>query len=455
MKFNSNELSDFARYYGFHYDCCSPEVIIQDFMLDAQRGLRGEESYMMMIPSYIKPESSTGSGKTVLALDAGGTNFRGALVSFDKTGKAVTQNTIKTYMPGSRGRVSAKDFYNAIADVCEPLLKNASCDVHGIGFCFSYGVKITEDGDAYPEVFSKEIDAPEVLGKPLGKAVIEVLKSRGVKTPERIILLNDTTAALLTGVASVPARFPSKLSQDGLPAKDEYGVPAGPIIGLILGTGFNIAYPEKVIPKIGYNSDKPQIMVTEAGNLYFRYRGILDKRFDSLTKAPGMYSTEKALSGAYLGDLSLIIFKQAIKDGVLSFEKQEEILAMENLQTRDLNAFLHAPLSRATSFGALFGTGEVDAAASVYYLASIVTERAALLTASLTAAAAIKASEDYNPMSPVRIAVEGTTYQIYHCMKEAFESRLRDILATAGTRYAIVTPVEQASLIGAAVAALT
>jgi hexokinase len=39
-------------------------------------------------------------------------------------------------------------------------------------------------------------------------------------------------------------------------------VEAGPVVGFILGTGINTAYPEKCIPKIGYDSaENPQIVV--------------------------------------------------------------------------------------------------------------------------------------------------------------------------------------------------
>ncbi|MDR2521401.1 MAG: hexokinase, partial [Spirochaetaceae bacterium] len=88
------------------------------------------------------------------------------------------------------------------------------------------------------------------------------------------------------------------------------------------------------------------------------------------------------------------------------------------------------------------------------YLAGIITERAALITSALTAGAVIKARAG-NPLAPVRIAVEGSTYLLYHFLRESFEARLRSALMAAGIHDYVITPVGQASLIGAAVAALS
>jgi hexokinase len=55
----------------------------------------------------------------------------------------------------------------------------------------------------------------------------------------------------------------------------------------------------------------------------------------------------------------------------------------------------------------------------------------------------------------VRIAVEGTTYMIYKHMRRALESWLHFMLYSDKPRPYVIAPVEQASLFGAAVAALS
>jgi hexokinase len=452
--FNPAELADFARYYGFHYDNCDPVALVRDILFDMERGLRGQPSSLPMIPAYLSPISHVPPGKTVIALDAGGTNLRAARVRFDEAGKVQAEGIRKVPMPGTRGQVTAEAFFDEMAEVTAPLLEGQADDIEGIGFCFSYPMEVQQDGDGILMAFSKEVDAPGVIGKSIGGGLREALKRRKVQVPERIILLNDTVATLLSGLAEIPP--------DGGRGKgaDRYGTAGGPVIGFILGTGFNTAYPEKNIPKIGFASERAQIVVCETGTFAPRWLGVLDREFDAGTKNPGAYTMEKATAGAYLGPLTFHIIKQAVRDGALKFKKSGEFLAWPGLQTKDLNAFMHAPLAGGsgaggTSIGDLFGLDERGALASFVYLTSIVTQRAALFSAAVVAAAVERVGGGYDPFSPVRIAVEGTTYVVYKGMREALESYLHTMLAADKPRSYIIAPVEQASLFGAAVAALS
>jgi hexokinase len=298
--------------------------------------------------------------------------------------------------------------------------------------------------------FSKEVDAPDVIGKAIGAGLRGALKKRGVAVPERIALLNDTVATLLSGLAEIPA--------DGGTRKgpDTYGVEGGPVIGFILGTGMNVAYPETRIPKIGFDSpDAPQIVVCETGSFRTRYTGRLDEEFDSTLKNPGQYTFEKTMAGAYLGPLTLHMLKKAVSDGILAFRRSEDILAMDSLQTKDLNAFMHAPLTGEGPIASLFQKDERDALSSLVFLTSIITERAALFAAAAVAAAVERTGAGFDPFVPVRIAVEGTTYMIYKGMRKALESYLHAMLSAKAPRLVTIAPVEQASLFGAAVAALS
>jgi hexokinase len=298
--------------------------------------------------------------------------------------------------------------------------------------------------------FSKEVDAPDVIGKSIGKGLREALARKGINYKGRIVMLNDTVATLLSGLAEIPS--------DGEEVKtaDKYGSHGGPVIGFILGTGFNTAFPEKSIPKIGFRSDaSPQIVVCETGGFAHGFQGILDREYDATTKNPGVYTLEKATSGAYLGPLTLHILKQAVKDGLLAFKRSGDLLAMPNLQTRDLNQFMHHPLAAEGPIGALIGLDEADALATVQYITSIVTERGALFSAAVVGATVERVHAGFEPSAPVRVAVEGTTYMIYKGMRKALESWLHLMLVSGKPRSYVMAPVEQASLFGAAVAALS
>ncbi|MDR2510743.1 MAG: hexokinase [Spirochaetaceae bacterium] len=455
LPFNPKEIDDFARYYGFHYDCIDKASLLRDFCVDMERGLRGESSSMPMIPSHLSPVYSAPAGKTVVAFDAGGTNLRVSRVQFDESGRPVPVITERAPMPGTRGRLSAEEFYDALAHTAAPCFKDGG-EIAGIGFCFSYEMTVTKDGDGIPTAMSKEVDAPEVMGKSLGAGLRGALKKLGIHAPERIIFLNDTTATLLSGIAQIPARYADKTT-DGSPlAKDRIGIESGEVMGFILGTGLNTAYPEKNIPKIGFSSnERPQIIVAESGAYNPRCLGRLDREFDALTTQPGFHTLEKAAAGAYLGPLSLYIIKKAVEEKLLRFEKQDELLAMPKLETRDLNEFLHRPLALEGRLGSLFSKNEHGVIAALCYLESIITERAALLAAGLIAGTAERIEAGYDPLRPFRIAIEGTTYVRYHHIRESIEARLRELLCRDTPRFYITATVDQASLFGAAVGALS
>jgi hexokinase len=447
--FDPSSLADFARSYGFHYDICDPSAMVRDVLLDMERGLSGKVSPMPMIPSYLHAINEVPLGKTVIALDAGGTNLRAARVSFKEAGKPETAGLTKIPMPGTQGRVSAEEFFDQIAVITAPLLEGGG-DIEGIGFCFSYPTGMKEDGDGVLISFSKEVDAPEVLGLSIVESFRKALLRRGLKKIPRIALLNDTVAALFSGLAEIPADC------GRIKGGDSYGAPPGPVVGFILGTGFNTAYPEKTIPKINFNSpDNPMIVVCESGTSVPRYRGILDHEFDATTKNPGAFTMEKTASGAYLGPFTFHVIKRAVADGVFNFRRSDEFARWPTMQTRDLNEFMHNPLSGKGPIGSLFGGDELDSIRSFAYLTSIVTQRGAYLSAAVVAAAVERMDSGYDPFSPVRIAVEGTTYVVYRGMRAALESALHLMLNRDKPRSYLITPVEQASLFGAAVAGLS
>ena len=454
--FNPQELSDFARYNGFHYDSLDPAALVKEILIDMERGLEGLSSSLPMIPSYISPISKVPPGKTVLALDAGGTNLRVSLVRFNEQGMAVPTETVKHPMPGTTGTVNATQFFDMIADVVLPVLSKAAA-IEGIGFTFSYPMEVQPDADGILMAFSKEVDAPDVVGKAVGAGLREALARKGHVYDGSIVLLNDTVATLLSGLATIPVDGGElSPSAEPLPFKNAYGFSGGPVIGFILGTGFNTAYPETKIPKIGFNSkDSPQIVVCETGNFNLRYRGPLDREFDNGTKSPGTYSLEKTTSGAYLGPLTLHILKQAVKDKVIRFKKSDEFLAIPRLGTSQVNEFFRVPLSGEGPIGSLFGLDEGGALAAVQYLTSIITERGALFSASVLAATVERMQAICEPYCPVRIAVEGTTYMLYKGMHRSLNAWLHTLLVKEKPRPYVITPVEQASLFGAAVAAMS
>lgn len=443
--FDPRALADFARYYGFHYDRCDRRGLVEDILVEMERGLRGDESSLPMLPSYISPAATLPTGARVLALDAGGTNLRAAVVRIGDDGSILPEEQSKAPMPGTQGRASARDFFSSIADLVQPLLAGAG-KIQGIGFCFSYPTEAQSDADGVLLEFSKEVDAPEVVGKAVGAELRAELERRGVALPERLVLLNDTTATLLSGLAGIPA--------DG--RTGSIGGPQGPVVGFILGTGTNVAYPEALIPKIGFDApDAPQVVVCETGNFNCRCTGRLDAAFDAGLRNPGAYTFEKTMAGAYLGGLSLFMLKRAVEDGVLNLRDPEAILGAPSMPTKDLTSFLRDPFGGEGLLSRVFSAEDRDSASSAAFLLSILVERAGFFAAASVAAAGIRTRGGFDPMAPLRVAVEGTTFKVVRGLRSAFEAHLHRMLSAEAPRSVVVSEVEQASLFGAAVAALS
>jgi hexokinase len=138
---------------------------------------------------------------------------------------------------------------------------------------------------------------------------------------------------------------------------------------------------------------------------------------------------------------------------------------METLPSFELNTFLHNPLAGDGLISGLFAKDELDAVAAAQYLATLVNERAGMLAAALVAGTIVHMTEQaverekypagLDPSRPIRVAIEGSTYMMYGQMRRALESHLHRMVNFDKPRSYLVRPVSQASLIGAAVAALS
>ena len=404
--------------------------ILGFFFSEMKKGLDGEESSLKMIPTYAGTPEKLLTGESVIVMDAGGTNFRTCLVTFDEEGKPVISDFKRVGMPGVEKEVSAEEFYSIFADSIERFMGKSG----RIGFCFSYAAEITEDHDGIPLLFSKEVKAPETIGKPLGKNILAVLEKRGYDVSFiKLSVVNDTVATLLA-------------------AKAESAVEASSYVGFILGTGTNTAYIEKNgnIGKIAL-SDGNQIINTESGSLRIELTD-LDKGFLQTTRDPNTYHMEKMISGAYLGPFCHYVISEAVKESVFSLDFAENFSTLDSLSTSDVGAFLGAPYNKENVLG--------KAAASdrdVTYLYTILKKivvRAAKLTAINLTAAALKGGVESSPAHPVVINADGTTFYKLPFLERYTRYYLDKILEEENGCWYRMVNIDSSPIIGAAISAL-
>ncbi|MHC4238214.1 MAG: hypothetical protein ACYSUC_00425 [Planctomycetota bacterium] len=82
-------------------------------------------------------------------------------------------------------------------------------------------------------------------------------------------------------------------------------------------------------------------------------------------------------------------------------------------------------------------------------------ERAAKLTAVNLSSVVLKSSQGENPCSPVCIVAEGTVFYGLKSLRARVEYYLKEYLEDKKQRYYEIVNVENATLIGAAIAGLT
>ena len=405
-----------------------------DFILsEMEKGLEEENgSSLQMIPTYVSPDDADiVPGKSVIVMDAGGTNFRTCLVTFDDNKQAVISDFQKVGMPGIKEEVSAPDFYSILADNIERLIDKSD----RIGFCFSYAATITKDHDGIPIVFSKEIKAPEVIGKPLGKNLLAELERRGHDVSDkRVAVVNDTVATLLAAKAGRPDN-------------------ASSYIGFILGTGTNTAYTEKnsAIAKIS-EMDGREIVNVESGCLALEL-GDLDKEFVSGTKDPAKYWFEKKISGAYLGPFAAHVIEAAVKEGVLTKAFGERFKTILPLDTTRMSHYLEDCHNPDYDLVKVVGDNEEDATA-LYRIIKAVIERAGKLTAINLTAAVLRSGEGKNPRLPVVINADGTTFYKTAFLEFYTKLYLDELLEKKHGRYYEMVRIDNSPTLGAAIAGL-
>ena len=152
----------FLNRHGFSAKGYDVNTVIDSLLYDMEKGLDVGPGVLdsmdpsePMIATWGLPPESSPKNQTVIVIDAGGTNFRSCLVTFDENGNSTISELEKTSMPGIEKELSKKDFFEAIAKNLDHLKNKAS----RIGFCFSYAMEITPDGDDRVIRFSKEIKA--------------------------------------------------------------------------------------------------------------------------------------------------------------------------------------------------------------------------------------------------------------------------------------------------------
>lgn len=421
----AKKVQDFLKEHGFYSDL-DLKKLAAEIQNDMIFGLSGKKSYQDMIPTYFDPSTIRIQEKSVIVIDAGGTNFRSSLVTFKKDGTSVISDFEKTKMPATDCELCKNDFFNQIAKNIDRF--KDKCDE--ICFCFSYAMAITDDHDGILINFSKEVKAPEVVGCKIGEELKNALGNAGWAKIPRVILLNDTVSALLAGAG-----------------KKNYSS----YIGFILGTGMNCAY---VQPKTNEYELERQIIVCESAKFGGFKNSDFDIILDEKSVHPGTAPLEKLCSGAYLGPLALEILQMGAKESLFSPEFNAAIGNREALSLIEVSTFLEDSDNKKGDFSDLFENEKANQedCSKIFVIFDALVNRMAQISASVIFAALLQCNEGKTKEEPICISCNGSSFFKTYKVMERTKSYLKKLTETTGIYYDLL-PNEADNTIGTAKAA--
>lgn len=298
--------------------------IIRDFHSEMQKGLSGFESSLKMIPSFTDRAKGIEKGKYI-ALDLGGTNFRVIAVELDGRGgftvSAVNKYAIdKQYMEGT-----GEQLFDFIANCIKSFIeenKISSDKRLELAFTFSFPVEQTNIAAGKLLTWTKGFTASNVVGKDIVVLLNEALKRIGIENLKVGALVNDTVGTLVAKSYTEPACD----------------------IGVILGTGTNACYPEKVVnikKWRGIPHKETMIINIEWGNFNKLPVTVYDKNVDTDSPNPGYQRLEKMVSGMFLGEILRVLVCDLIKrDLIFQDERAFNIFHdHRSLKTENMSLF--------------------------------------------------------------------------------------------------------------------
>jgi len=401
------------------HDLCVKNInaneILNAFIKEMNLGLRKKNSSLAMLNSYIKP-SLNWANETVAVIDAGGTNLRIGLAKINSNGSIDLHNFTKIDMPGRQKEIEPDEFYDLVSEK----LYDFKNDFSKIGFCFSYPTEIFPNKDGKLLYWTKEIKIPKMIGQFIGENLSKSLKRNNINS-KKITILNDTVATLLSGYT---IGIKKNISQ---------------YVGFILGTGTNSSC---IINDYIYN-------IESGGFSNFPFSEA-DNELDSISNNSGAYRFEKAISGAYLGTLTLKFIQKIICNDFLSESASALISSSQYLETAYFSELYDNKINKNNIFySSVFSQKDRDFIKLIF---SKIIERAALLAAINIAATIIISNKDIN--KKFLITADGSTLYKTPNLLKLIEKNLLNLLEDKNISYEIIK-VDDAPIMGAAIAAIS
>ncbi|RKO87403.1 hypothetical protein BDK51DRAFT_16571 [Blyttiomyces helicus] len=390
------------------------QSLVKVFVNDMKRGLRSDTSVFKMIPSHVTSRPNGTETGTVLALDLGGSNFRVCEVNLE--GKGVVRTRQRKFVVSDDLKTgTGEELFDFFADCVIAFLAEIKLpkDVNmKLGFTFSFPVQQLAINKGIAIQWTKGFTASGVEGKDVVGLLQDAFHRKGLKI-EVSALANDTVGTLIAHAY----------------------VDASTYVGVILGTGTNAAYVERVdqIPKWKGAAPSSGEMVINMEWGAWGSEGVLlpttsyDKQLDRASANPRAQIYEKMISGLYLGEITRYVLVDLISTGELFRGRGSAALAKPyNFDTanmsrieRDHTIELSDTRSVLEELSGIQHTSLADRRL-VKRVCELIGTRAARLSAVGIAGVITK----INRLDGCTVAVDGSVFEYY----PHFANRIRDAL---------------------------
>lgn len=405
------------------------QEIIDTFHVEMSSGLAMKNSSLKMIPSFVGPPRGTEKGR-YLVLDLGGTNIRALAVDLDGKGNTNISAISRFVIPQEMMCGTGDKLFDYIAD-CVKLFFEKHCigrqQTYDLAFTFSFPVEQCSLVSGKLIGWTKKFTASGVVGEDVVVLLSEALQRKEMGFINVVALANDTVGTLVAKCYSDP-------SCD---------------MGVILGTGTNACYREKVarIPKsLELDPLEEMIINIEWGGFSKLKMTIYDQELNCASHNVDKQQLEKMVSGMYLGEIARRVIVEMMTQGLLFRGASPSVFSREYmLHTEHLSM-----VAQGSDFYEDFGVRDVSELdrRTIRELCRIVSTRSAKIAGA--AIAAVVAWMDANIESYHTIAIDGTLFEKYPGYKDHIEGILRELFGERAKRIKLEL-VRDGSGIGSAI----
>ena len=419
-KLNYGELKDAGG--AFEVSLNGMKKIIKDFHLEMKKGLRGNSGSLKMIPTYVDRPCGNEKGKFI-ALDMGGTNFRILELTLKGNGRISAPKVMKFSLNKRHITGDGTELFDFLAGCIKDFLsrqKVAMAEKRPLGFTFSFPVKQTGIASGSLVCWTKGFKTKGVVGRDVVRLLNEALERKGITNIDVAALANDTVGTLIAK---------SYEDQDC-------------DVGVIIGTGTNACYPEKMSGIIKWKGAKPRgarmIINTEWGNFSRLALSRYDRKLDRASDNPGRQILEKMVSGMYLGEVARLVLSDLIGKKLLLCGRRDVIFNKRGLFKTEYMSYVEGDrslrLKRTRILLKKLGIDKCgfEDAMAIKIVCGYVSNRAARISAACIAS--IITRIDPSVSRRHTIAIDGSVYEKHPTFSKNMKIALREIFGSRASR---------------------